>query len=84
MIEDHYTTAYDLYPDIQRGLLNTPISGRLLRRRRTRQITLMGPESVSRTWKCSNQFYHGERDTPEGVTVLGGKTGTTKTQPAIA
>ena len=44
----------------------------------TANYTSAAGDSVSKTWKCSNQFITGERDTPQGVTVLGGKTGTTK------
>ena len=35
-------------------------------------------EPVSKTWKGSNWFMTGERETPDGLKVFGGKTGTTK------
>ena len=35
-------------------------------------------KTVSKTWKGGNWFMTGERKTPDGLTVFGGKTGTTK------
>lgn len=32
---------------------------------------------ISQTWHNSNKYLNGERETPEGLQVLGGKTGTT-------
>ena len=34
-------------------------------------------EAVSKTWTVGNWYQKGERETPAGVSVLGGKTGTT-------
>ena len=34
--------------------------------------------SVSQTWMVSNKYINGEEETPAGLTVLGGKTGTTQ------
>ena len=35
-------------------------------------------ETVSREWKGGNWYLTGEREEPEGLTVFGGKTGTTQ------
>ena len=76
--EDHYTTAYDLYLIFNEAFKYPQFREIIEAKAYTADYINGAGESVSRTWKCSNQFITGERDTPEGVTVLGGKTGTTK------
>ena len=76
--EDHYTTAYDLYLIFNEAFKYPKFREIIEAKAYTADYINGAGESVSRTWKCSNQFITGERDTPEGVTVLGGKTGTTK------
>lgn len=76
--EDHYTTAYDLYLIFNEAFKYPKFREIIEAKAYTADYTNGAGESVSKTWKCSNQFITGERDTPEGVTVLGGKTGTTK------
>lgn len=76
--EDHYTTAYDLYL----------IFHEALKYPKFREVTgstayavsyqSASGEMVSTTWKGGNWFMTGERETPEGLTVFGGKTGTTR------
>lgn len=76
--EDHYTTAYDLYL----------IFHEALKYPKFREVTgstayavsyqSASGETVSTTWKGGNWFMTGERETPEGLTVFGGKTGTTR------
>ena len=75
---DHYTTAYDLYL----------IFNEALKYEKFREIT--GTTSyvanyqdkdgnpVSKTWEGGNWYMSGNRETPEGLTVFGGKTGTTQ------
>lgn len=75
--EEHYTTAYDLYLifnsalsyDTFREILQTP----------SYETTYQsaGGESVDASWSSTNQFTVGEATVPEGVTAIGGKTGTT-------
>lgn len=76
--EDHYTTAYDLYLIFNEAFKYPKFREIIEAKAYTADYINRAGESVSKTWKCSNQFITGERDTPEGVTVLGGKTGTTK------
>lgn len=76
--EQHYTTAYDLYL----------IFNEALKYPQFREVTGSvaytaaykdgsgGP--VSQTWKGSNWYMTGNRETPEGLTVFSGKTGTTQ------
>ena len=75
---DHYTTAYDLYLIFQEAM----------KYERFREITCTTAytasyrdgdgQTVTKTWKGGNWFMTGERETPEGITVIGGKTGTTQ------
>lgn len=75
--EEHYTTAYDLYL----------IFNEALKYQKFRDVTGTTEyhaeykdgqgNSVSKTWKGGNWYMVGERETPKGLTVFGGKTGTT-------
>ncbi len=75
--EDHYTTAYDLYL-IFNELLNydafLPVVGSSVY---TATYLNAAGTTVSKTWSNSNGLINGEYPPPAGVTVLGGKTGTT-------
>ncbi len=74
---DHYTTAYDLYlifneamklPEF-RKIVNTTSYTAVYKNKAGEQVT--------KTWSGGNWYMTGERETPEGLTVIGGKTGTT-------
>ena len=75
--EEHYTTAYDLYLIFQEALkyddfleiLKTPSYA-------TTYLAADG-SSVEAEWASSDQFTKGDVTVPEGVTAVGGKTGTT-------
>lgn len=76
--ENHYTTAYDLYLmfneainlSLYRELISTPSY--------TANYQNAAGEPVSKTWTVGNWYQKGDRQAPNGVTVLGGKTGTTQ------
>lgn len=75
--KEHYTTAYDLYLIFNEAL-------KLPEFRKVVGTTTYAAEykdgdgkTVSQTWTGGNRFMIGERETPEGLTVFGGKTGTT-------
>lgn len=76
--DEHYTTAYDLYLIFQqvmqyekfRSIINAPsYEG---------EYRLANGETKSVSWKSTNLFLSGEKEIPQGATVIGGKTGTTK------
>lgn len=75
--ENHYTTAYDLYLILNACIANETFLEVISAP--SYAVKIEGADNVSRTqtWKQSNQFVNGARDVPEGVTVVGGKTGTT-------
>lgn len=75
---DHYTTAYDLYL-IFNEALKYPVFRQIVGTTAyTANYHNKNSELVSKTWKGGNWFMTGERDTPDGLKVFGGKTGTTK------
>ena len=75
---DHYTTAYDLYL-IFNEALKYPVFLQIVGTTAyTANYHTKNSEPVSKTWKGSNWFMTGERETPDGLKVFGGKTGTTK------
>lgn len=75
--EDHYTTAYDLYlilnacvkDDNFVKIISAP----------TWDTVIVEKNGARRnvSWRQGNRFVNGARKVPEGITVVGGKTGTT-------
>lgn len=74
---DHYTTAYDLYLIFQKCVQNSVFRDVISASSYTADIEEPDGTVKSVTWKQSNLFVNGQLDAPEGVTVIGGKTGTT-------
>lgn len=75
---DHYTTAYDLYL-IFNEAFQFPEFRKIIGTTEYIANYIDGEGNVkSQTWKNSNRYLTGERETPAGLTVLGGKTGTTQ------
>ena len=76
--ENHYTTAYDLYL-IFNETLKLPLFREIIHTQSyTAQYTDASGAPVSQTWNVGNWYQKGDTETPDGLTVLGGKTGTTK------
>lgn len=75
--ENHYTTAYDLYLIFQEALKEPVFRQIIGTSSYTAVYTDADGNEKSQTWKNSNQYITGEREAPDGLTVLGGKTGTT-------
>lgn len=73
----HYTTAYDLYL-IFNEALKLPKFREVTRcTAYTANYVDRNGGSVSKEWKGGNWYLTGERETPEGLEVFSGKTGTT-------
>ena len=76
--EEHYTTAYDLYL-IFNEALKLPLFREIIHTKSyTAQYTDASGAPVSQTWNVGNWYQKGDVETPAGLTVVGGKTGTTK------
>ena len=75
---DHYTTAYDLYLIFQEAMKDPRFREITGTTAYTASYRDGDGQTVTKTWKGGNWFMSGERETPEGITVIGGKTGTTQ------
>lgn len=75
---NHYTTAYDLYL-IFNEALKQPLFREIIGASSFTADYVNGAgEAVQKTWTVGNWYQKGDREAPAGVTVLGGKTGTTQ------
>ena len=75
---DHYTTSYDLYLIFHEAMKNPVFREITGTTAYTASYRDRSGQTVSKTWKGGNWFMTGERETPAGITVIGGKTGTTQ------
>ena len=75
--EDHYTTAYDLYLIFNEALKYPEFRTVTGSTAYTANYTNGAGQSVSKTWRGGNWYLTGEQETPDGLTVFSGKTGTT-------
>lgn len=74
---EHLTTAYDLYLIFNEALKLPKFREVTGATAYTANYTNLAGEPVSREWKGGNWYMTGERAAPDGLTVFGGKTGTT-------
>ncbi len=76
--ENHYTTAYDLYL-IFNEALKLPLFREIIGASSyTADYTDASGAPKQQIWEVGNWYQKGDQETPEGLTVLGGKTGTTQ------
>lgn len=75
--EEHYTTAYDLYLMFNAAIQDERYMEILSMKSYTGTIT--GADGTVRNplWEATNYYSAGVVEMPEGIQVLGGKTGTT-------
>lgn len=76
--DDHYTTPYDLYL-----ILNAAVKYDLIREilpKSSYNTTFTGADGDSKSIavNATDSYLTGEIDPPDGITVIGGKTGTTE------
>ncbi len=75
--EDHYTTVYDMYLIFQAALQEKQFVTIISSPSHTGMVTSALGETSGKEWSNSNKYLNGEKAVPEGVQVVGGKTGTT-------
>lgn len=75
--EEHYTTAYDLYLIFQACLQDSRFLDIISMESYTATITSADGTVRQSTWYPTNYYTSGNRSFPEGVQIIGGKTGTT-------
>lgn len=75
--ENHYTTAYDLYLIFNACVKYNKFLEIVSTAEYKTNITQANGTYREVIWKQSNQYINGIRQIPDGVTIIGGKTGTT-------
>lgn len=76
--EDHYTTVYDLYLIFNAAISDERFTSIINSASYQATYTDASGNTVTQTWKNTNKYLNGEVKTPDGITVIGGKTGTTR------
>ena len=75
--ENHYTSVYDLYLIFQNAVQDQSFLDIISTMSYDVVYTDVNGAGVERTWENTNQYLTGKEKAPEGITVVGGKTGTT-------
>lgn len=75
--ENHYTCAYDLYLILNAAIQNDEFLQVFSARTYTADYTSESGEAVEQVWNSTNLYLSGDQEIPEGITIIGGKTGTT-------
>ncbi len=76
--ENHFTTAYDLYLIFNEVMKYDKFVELISQKEYNGQyITASGKDKTVK-WESTNLYFTGVKNTPENITVVGGKTGTTK------
>lgn len=75
--EDHYTTVYDMYLITQAAVKLDSFVTLISTMTYDAVYTDASGNTVTQTWTNTNKYLSGEQSTPDGFTVIGGKTGTT-------
>lgn len=76
--ENHYTTAYDLYLIFNAAVQNEEFVNLISTTSHDTSYLDANGDTVTATWTNSNGYLSGAYKQPDGVTVIGGKTGTTQ------
>lgn len=74
---DHYTTVYDIYLIFQEALKYDIFQDIINRRNYYAEYLNAAGETTAMTWESTNAYFTGLAESPDNVSVFGGKTGTT-------
>lgn len=75
--ENHYTTPYDIYLMFREALKYDVFADAINKQSYTVTYTDFAGDQYERTWYATSYYFTGAATAPDGVTVYGGKTGTT-------
>lgn len=75
---NHYTTAYDLYLMFNEALKYDEFRTIIGAHDHIAEYTDENGQPKSAAWGVGNYYMNGKTETPDGLTVFGGKTGTTQ------
>lgn len=76
--DEHYTSVYDLYVIFKNAVQNEEFVEIIQSANHTAVVTNKNGKAIEKEWTNSNRFLNGKAQKPEGLTVIGGKTGTTQ------
>lgn len=76
--EEHYTTVYDMYLIFQEAVRLEEFTKLLGTSEYEAVYQNSSGGEVKKTWKSTCRYTSGDQEAPEGFTIVGGKTGTTK------
>lgn len=75
--KEHYTSAYDLYLIFANAIQQEGFKDIIHTRTYTAIISEKDGDVRERMWNNSNRYINGKKNMPNGITIVGGKTGTT-------
>lgn len=75
---DHYTTAYDLYLIFNEALKYDKFRDIIGAKEHAAVLTDKDGAEKTLSWTVGNYYLNGKAEAPAGLTVFGGKTGTTQ------
>lgn len=75
--DNHYTTVYDMYLIMNAAVKNQDFLTVFTTDTYTASYSNAAGEPVTKEWTSTNGYLSGKNTAPQGITVLGGKTGTT-------
>lgn len=75
--EEHYTTIYDMYLITAKAIVLEEFVNIIKTETYDVEYKDSLGNTVSRTWNNTCQYLNGNSKAPEGITIVGGKTGTT-------
>ena len=75
--KNHYTTAYDLYLILNACIKDERFVKIVSTSQKSATVKQADGSSRVATWYQTNQFINGQRQSPDKVNVIGGKTGNT-------
>lgn len=75
--EQHYTTAYDMYLIMNEAMKSEEFLSIISQKEYVMVFTDAEGNARNETFSNTNRYISGRTDVPEGITVIGGKTGTT-------
>lgn len=75
--ENHYTTIYDMYLIFKEAITQEEFVSIISSKEVTVNYLDKKGGAVEKTWTNTNRYLNGSVDVPEGITIIGGKTGTT-------
>ena len=75
--DDHYTTVYDMYLIFNAATELPEFVNIIATKSYDAYYTDASGNSTSQTWANTNQYITGSKSAPKGITIIGGKSGTT-------